>query len=84
MRDQVHQAKDHWYKDREGLKESESATSQSRSKRGSLKDYSLKHKVSMEYDMNDDSIRDRIFVLKIDDLSVVLDWEEMSRIGRFV
>lgn len=84
MRNQRFQEKDHWDKDRERLKESESATSQSRSSRGALKDYSLKHKVTMEYDMNEDSIRDRMFVLRVDDYSVVLDWEEMMRIGRFV
>ena len=87
MRSQRLQQKDqaeHWDKDRERLKESESATSQSRTNRGSLKDYSLKHKISFEYDMNEDSIRDRMFILRVDDYSVILDYEEMSRIGRFV
>lgn len=85
MRDMAHQEKDDvWYKDREGLKESDSAVDQHRSKRGSLKDYSLKHQVSIEYDMNEDSIRDRMFILRVDDYQVVLDWEEMMRIGRFI
>jgi hypothetical protein len=84
MRSQRLQQKDHWDKDREILKESESATSQSRTNRGSLKDYSLKHKVSFSYDMSEDSVRDRMFILKVDDYSVILDYEEMSRIGRFV
>lgn len=84
MRSEAHQEKDAWYKDREGLKETDSATEQHRSKRGSLKDYSLKHQVSIEYDMNEDSIRDRMFVLKIDDYSVILDYEEFLKIGRFI
>ncbi len=84
MRDQAHQEKDTFYKDREGLKESLSATEQHRSKRGVLKDYSMKHQVAIEYDMNEDSIRDRMFILKIDDYSVVLDYEEFLKIGRFV
>lgn len=85
MRDVAHQEKDDvWYKDREGLKESFSATDQWRSKRGELKDYSMQHKVAIEYDMNDDSIRDRIFILRVDDKKVVLDWEEVMRIGRFI
>lgn len=87
MRSQRLQQKDqaeHWDKDREILKESESATSQSRISRGSLKDYSLKHKVSFEYDMNEDSIRDRMFILRVDDYTVLIDWEEISRLGRFV
>lgn len=84
MRNQRLQQKDTWTKDREGLREGESATSQHRSSRGVLKDYSLKHQVSMEYDMNDDSERDRVFILKVDDYSVVLDYEELMRIGRFI
>lgn len=72
------------YKDREVLHEAESAVSQSRMNRGVLKDYSLKHKVTIEYDINDDSIKDKIFKLKIDDYTVVLDYEELSRIGRFI
>lgn len=86
MRDVSHQEKDDpWYKDREGLKESQSATDQHRSKRGALKDYSLKHKLSIEYDMNDDSIRDRMFVLRIDDaITVIIDYEEFLKIGRFI
>jgi len=85
MRDVTHQEKDDvWYKDREGLKESLSATDQHRSKRGVLKDYSMQHKVSIEYDLNDDAVRDRIFLLRIDDYTVILDYEEFLRIGRFV
>lgn len=74
---------DDW-KDRQLLRENPSATSQHRSSRGVLKDYSLKHRVSMEYDMNKDSERDRMFVLKIDDYSAIIDYEELMRIGRFI
>lgn len=84
MRKQSHQEKDEFYKDREGFREGLSATDQHGSHRGVVKDYSLKHQVSVEYDMNDDSIRDRILVLKVDDYKVVLDWEELMRVGRFV
>lgn len=84
MRSYDHQEKDEFYKDREILREGMSATDQHHSHRGVLKDYSLRHQVSIEYDMNDDSIRDRILVLTVDDYKVVLDWEELARIGRFV
>lgn len=84
MRSRNHQEKDPWTKDRQGFREGESATDQSRMKRGVLKDYSLKHQVSLYYDMNEDSTRDRIFILNIDDYSVVLDYEELMRIGRFI
>jgi len=84
MRSKRLQQKDTEYKDRNVLSEGESAVSQHKMSRGVLKDYSLKHQVSVEYDMNEDSIRDRIFKLKVDDYTVVLDWEEMMRIGRFI
>lgn len=84
MRDMAHRDKDPFYKDRGELREGDSAVEQHRSTRGSLKDFSLQHKVSIEYDMNDDSIRDRMFILRVDDYKVVLDWEEVLRIGRFI
>lgn len=85
MRSRAHQEKDTTYKDRDVLFDSNSATSQHKMSRAALKDYSLKHKVEMAYDMNNDSMRDRIFVLIIDSKTkVVLDWEEMMRVGRFV
>lgn len=84
MRSQRHQEKDEFYKDREGFREGLSATDQHNSHVGVLKDYSLKHQVSVEYDMNEDSIRDRMLILRVDDYSVVIDYEEFLRIGRFV
>ena len=71
-------------KDRQMLREGQSATSQHKMSRGVIKDYSLKHSVSMEYDLNDESIQDRIFKLKVDDYTVLIDWEEMMRVGRFI
>ena len=49
-----------------------------------LKDYSLRHRVQMRWDLNADSTRDQMFILKVDDYEVVLDWEEMLRAGRFI
>lgn len=71
-------------KNREILREGNSATSQHKMSRGVLKDYSLKHRVTIEYDMSPESERDRIFKLKVDDYSVLLDYEELMRIGRFI
>lgn len=76
--------KDGWDKDRAELRETESAWVQHKATRGVLKDYSLKHKVTIEYDMNEESVRDRMFVLRIDDYRVILDYEELLRIGRFI
>ncbi len=75
---------DPFYVDRSDLDEQDRPWVQHKQSRGVLKDYSLKHKVSIEYDMNDDSIKGRIFKLKIDDYEVVLSYEEFLRIGRFI
>lgn len=80
----MRQKADPWLKDRNELREGDRAWLQHKSCRGVLKDYSLKHMVSMEYDLNPESIRDRMFILKVDDYEVLLDWEEVMRTGRWV
>lgn len=50
----------------------------------SLKDYSLKHRVTMQWDLNEDAIRDRMFKLQIDDYTVILDAEELLKSIRWV
>ena len=72
------------WKDRAELLEGDSVWKQHKASRAVLKDFSLKHKVSIEYDLNDDSIKNRIFKLKIDDYTVVLDYEEFLRVSRFI
>lgn len=84
MRSERLQQKDTWYKDRSILKESDSVYVAHQSNKSYIKDYSLKHKVSIEWDMNQDSINDRICLLKIDDYSVVVDVEELMKAVRFV
>lgn len=49
-----------------------------------LKDYSLSHRVIMEWDLNEDATRERIFKLTVGDNVVLLDWEEMMKAGRFI
>lgn len=45
--------------------------------RADLKDYSMQHKVSLAWDLNDEAIRDRIFKMEIDDdITLFLDLEE--------
>ena len=75
---------DSFEKDQAVLREGASAYDQHRSTRGPLKDYSLQHRVSMEWDLTPDSKRDRIFRLVVGDTSVLRDWDEMQRLGRWV
>ena len=49
-----------------------------------LKDYSLQHRVTMQWDMNKDSIKDQMFRLTVGDNTVVLDWEEFQRYARWI
>lgn len=51
---------------------------------GFVKDYSLKHRVTVRWDLNEDAMRDKMFVLKIDDYEVILDSEELLRYLRWV
>jgi len=84
MRSERRVQKDEWYKDRSNLREQDSATVQSRANKAFIKDYSLKHKVSIEWDMTPDSINDRICILRVDDYAAVIDHDEILRALRFV
>lgn len=53
-------------------------------KKGVLKDYSNKHRVSVAWDLNDEAKRDKIFILQVDDKVVYLDAEELTHYIRFV
>ena len=83
MRSRNRQQKDTWYKDRSDLRESDSAFKQHKATKAYVKDYSLKHKVSVEWDMTQDSIDDRICIVKIGNNSAVIDVEELQRAVRF-
>lgn len=71
-------------KDMSVLREGDNARVQHKKSFGVLRDYSMQHRVTMQWDMNDDSIKDKMFRLQIDDYEVILDWEEMMRHGRWV
>lgn len=71
-------------KDMSTLREADNARVQKEKSHGSLIDYSLNHRVTMSWDLNDEAKRDMIFKLKIDDIEVLLDWEQIARLGRFI
>ena len=72
------------HKSRDSLQETYGALKQRLTPRAVLKDYSLRHQVEMRWDLSKEAERERIFLLKIDDYEVLLDWEEMMKAGRFV
>jgi hypothetical protein len=75
--------KDQWYKDRSHLLESDSAFAQHKANKAYIKDYSLKHKVSVEWDLSQDAIDDRICIMRIGNNSVIIDVEELMKAVRF-
>lgn len=76
--------RDEFYKDREHLRDNDSAFDQHKATKAFIKDLSLKHKVWVEWDLSQDSRDDRICILHIDDYKVVVDSEEVMRAVRFV
>lgn len=71
-------------KDMTVLREGDETRVQRAQKMGNLKDYSMKHRVTLQWDMNEDSKRDLMFKLRIDDLEVILDAEDMMRYLRWI
>lgn len=72
------------HKSRDSLQETDSALKQRLTPRAVLKDYSLRHQVEMRWDLSKEAERERVFVLKIDDYEVLLDYEEFLKAGRFI
>lgn len=71
-------------KDQDALLETNGVMKQRTTPRADLKDYSLQRQVSIEWDMSKESERERMFILRIDDYEVVLDYEEFRKASRFI
>jgi hypothetical protein len=71
-------------KDMSVLREGASTRETHDAKRGTIRDYSLKHRITIEWDLNDDAKRDQICRLTIDDYDVLIDAEELMRYVRWV
>lgn len=66
------------------LREMDATRVQAKKTSAVLKDYSLQHRVTMQWDMNSDSTKDQMFKLTVGGNTVVLDWEEFQRYGRWI
>lgn len=71
-------------KDMSVLRETEGAKTQVKQPFAVIKDYSMNHKVTMAWDLNEEAQRDQIFRLTVGDREVYLDWEEVMKAGRFI
>lgn len=70
-------------KDMSVLLETDETRVQRDQKMGNLKDYSLQHRVTIHWDLNDEAKRDLMVRLVVDDTEVILDAEEMMRYLRW-
>lgn len=71
-------------KDMSTLREGDQTKVQRDKKHGVIRDYSLRHRVEMRWDLNEDAMHDQMFILKVDNLEVILDAEEVMRYLRWV
>lgn len=71
-------------KDMSVIREGDEAKTQRDKASGTLRDYSLKHHVSLRWDLNKEAIRDKMFKLTVDEKEVILDAEEVMRYIRWV
>jgi hypothetical protein len=71
-------------KDMSVLREGASTRETHDNKRGTVRDYSLQHRIVVEWDLNEESERDRIFRLTVGGNSVLIDAEELMRYIRWV
>lgn len=70
-------------KDMTVLREGDETRVQRDQKMGNLKDYSLKHRVTIQWDLNEEAKRDLMVKLTIDDTEVILDAEDLMRYLRW-
>lgn len=71
-------------KDMSVMRENDKTKEQHQKTTYELRDYSLKHKVRIERDLNADATRDLIFRLIVDETEVLLDAEQVGRIIRWI
>lgn len=71
-------------KDMSTLREADQAKAQREKRHGELRDYSLKHRVHLYWDLNDDAMKDQVFRLTVDEKEVLLDAEQVMRLLRWV
>lgn len=71
-------------KDMSVMRESDNTRNQHEATHYQLRDYSLKHRVHIYRDLNEEANRDMVFRLVVDDYEVLLDAEQVMRAVRWV
>lgn len=70
-------------KDMSVLREGDQTKAQKDKKVGTLKDYSLQHRVTLVWDLNEEAERDQMVKLTFDDQEAIIDVEEIMRYLRW-
>ena len=71
-------------KDMSVVREADQALIQKEKQRGTVRDYSLQHRIEIRWGMNPEAERDLMFELHFDDQVAILDAEEVQRLLRWV
>lgn len=71
-------------KDMSVVREADAAKVQRETRRATLRDWSLSHRIELRWDLNPEAERDQIFRMRVDDYEVLIDSEELLRILRWV
>ena len=71
-------------KDMTVMQEQDSARDQHKQTHGALRDHSGKHHVMLYWDLSDECKKDMIVKLRIDNIEVLLDAEQLQRYLRWV
>lgn len=72
-------------KDMSVLREGDDTRTQRDQKVGNVKDYSMRHRIALYWDLNDEAKRDLMVKMVIDDdIEVIFDAEDMMRYLRWV
>lgn len=71
-------------KDMSVLREMDDTKSQMEKRVGTVKDYSLKHRIAITWDLNEEATQDRMVKLTFDDQVAIIDAEELQRYLRWV
>lgn len=65
-------------------READVAKEQRDKKWGELRDLSMQHKVTLHWDLNDEAMQDKVFMMRVDDYEIYLDSEQVMRLLRWV
>lgn len=71
-------------KDMSVIREGDQTKVQRDRRRANIRDYSLNHRIELQWDLNEEAERDQMCRLIVDDIEMIIDAEEVMRYLRWV